>query len=100
MSQKRRLTPEEKAANKERANLKRRIRRLWAGDLTMQEICEEMEMSLEEVLEHARALGLGERDDPDVFVPTPEQIRLEAAKIRMGWSESEREARLNGRPIG
>lgn len=100
MTKKRRLTPAEIAANKERANRKRRMRRLWAGDLSMQEICEEMEMPMVDLVAYAATLGLHERVEPDVFVPTPEEIRIEAAKIRMRWTQAEREARLGGRQFG
>lgn len=96
----RRLTPEEIAANKEVANRKRRLRRLWAGDLTMQEICEEMEMPLEALLAYAATLGLTDRVEPDVYVPTPAEIRQAAARIRFGWTQAEREARLGGRSFG
>lgn len=100
MAKKRRLTPEEKSANKDRANLKRRMRRLWSGDLTMSEICEEMAMPHEAVAAFAASLGLGPREEPDVYVPTPQEIRQAAARIRMSWSPAEREARLGGRRLG
>lgn len=93
MTKPKRLTPEEIAAAKDRANWKRRIRRLWAGDLTMQEICEEIGMPRDEFLAAAAALGLRDRPEPDVYIPTPEQIRLAAAEIRAGWSRAELEAR-------
>lgn len=93
MTKPRRLTPEEIAEAKEAANAKRRIRRLWSGDLTMQEICEEVGMPEDEFLAAAAALGLYDRPEPDVFIPTPEQIRLAAAQIRAGWSRAELEAR-------
>lgn len=93
MTKKKWLTPEETAAAKEAANQKRRIRRLWAGDLTMEEICEEIGMPEAEFLAAAAALGLRDRPEPDVYIPTPEQIRLAAAEIRAGWSQAELEAR-------
>lgn len=93
MSRRRRLTPQEIAVNKERANLKRRVRRLWAGDLTLDEICDEIGMQQDEFLALAASLGLRDRPEPDVFLPTPEQIRIEAAKIRAGWTRVELESR-------
>lgn len=87
------LTPEEIAEAKERANLKRRIRRLWTGDLTMEEIVEEVGMPEDEFLAIAATLGLHDRPEPDVYLPTPEEIRLAAAEIRRGWSRPELEAR-------
>lgn len=93
MTKKRRLSPEEIAAGKERANAKRRFRRLWAGDLTTEEICEELGWTLEAVSDFATALGLGERVEPDVFIPTEDEIRIAAAEIRLRWTPAEREAR-------
>lgn len=92
----RRMTPAELAAAKERANLKRRVRRLWAGDSTLAEICEEVEMTEDELREFATGLGLSERQEPSFFLPTPHEIRLATARIRAGWSQAERESRLEG----
>lgn len=93
MSTRRRLTPEEINANKKRANQKRLIRRLWVGEYTIVEICEEMQMSPAELMVFAKSLGLGERPPVECYLPTQEEIRLACAKIRAGWSEAEREAR-------
>lgn len=93
MTAKRRLTPEEISANKARANRKRLIRRLWVGEYTLTEICEEMRMAEHEVLAFADSLGLGERVEPECYLPSLEEIRLACAKIRAGWTQSEREAR-------
>ena len=90
---KRRLSAEELAEHKERANRKRQIRHLWKGELTDAEIAEEMELSLDELLEFAESLGLPEREQSCVYLPTPEQIRLAAAEIRAGWSQAVLEAR-------
>lgn len=80
------------------ANRKRKLQRLWDhSDLTIPEICEEMEMSEPDLLAYAQSLGFGERQDPEIFMPTPEEIRLAAAAIRATWSQSERESRLGGR---
>lgn len=91
------MTPDELAAAKERANQKRRLRRLWASDCSWEEVCEEMGLDSESLRAYAATLGLYDRPEPDCFLPTPEQIRIEAAKIRMGWTQTEREARLGGR---
>lgn len=93
MSRKRRLTPEEIAANKARANRKRLIRRLWKGEYTLVEICEEMGMGEAAVLAFAESLGLGERVEVECYLPSREEIRLSCAKIRAGWTQAEREAR-------
>lgn len=90
----RRMTPEQLAVAKERANLKRRIRRLWAGDSSLSEICDEVGMTEAELRAFAAALGLVERDEPECYLPSPEQIRLATARIRSEWSQTEREARL------
>jgi len=90
----RRLTQEEIARNKQRANEKRKLHRLWAGDSTFAEICEEMGMSEPAVLEFAALLGLGHREEPEFYLPSQEEIRLATARIRAGWSQTEREARL------
>jgi hypothetical protein len=92
-------------------NQKRALRRLWTGDLDLDEIAEELTFSTYEwsrsgeiaevteftvatVLEAAETLDLGERVQEEVYIPTPEQIRLAAAQIRAGWSAREREERL------
>lgn len=85
--------PEEIEANRARANQKRRLRHLWKGELTLEEICEEMEMREPELLAFADSLGLAERPEFDTYIPTPEQIRLAAAAIRAAWSPAELEAR-------
>lgn len=83
--------PEEIEANRARANQKRRLRHLWKGELTIAEICDEMEMGRDEMLAFAESLGLDVEGRPEVecFIPTPEQIRLAAAEIRRGWTSAE-----------
>lgn len=90
---KRRLSADELAEHKERANRKRQIRHLWKGELTDEEIAETMGLTLGELLAFAESLGLPEREESAVYLPTPEQIRLAAAEIRRGWSRVELEAR-------
>ena len=46
-----------------------------------------------ELLAFADYLELDERPEIDVYLPTPEEIRLAAAEIRAGWSAAELEAR-------
>jgi intergrase/recombinase len=100
MTAPKRLTPEQIAEIKERANLKRRVRRLWAGDLTLDEICEEIAMERDEFLALAATLGLRDRQEPDVYIPTVEQIRIKAAIIRSRWTQAELEARRMPRQDG
>lgn len=85
--------PDQIAVNRECANKKRKLRHLWKGELSVEEICEEMAMSEPALLKFAGSLGLGERPAVEVYIPTPEQIRLAAAAIRAGWSDAELEAR-------
>jgi hypothetical protein len=92
------------------ANQKRALRRLWSGDLDLLEIAEDLTFStylwvqdgeeceiltfdVAAVVQAAKALGLDERSQVEIFVPTPEQIRVAAALIREGWTQREREDR-------
>lgn len=90
----RRMTPEELAASEEQANKKRKLRRLWKGDSSFDEICEEMGMTGDAVEAFAAALGLSERPESEAYLPTPEEIRLACARIRAAWTPAERESRL------
>lgn len=76
------------------ANQKRSLRRLWKGDSTTDEICVELDFTGDELVAAAAILGLPERAEPEFYLPTLSQIRLECAKIRAGWHPAEREARL------
>lgn len=87
------MEPEELAASKERANRKRQLHRLWAGDSSLDEICDDLGLTEDEVLELAQSLGLPPRQEPEFFLPTTEEIRLACAKIRAGWTPMERESR-------
>jgi len=75
-------------------NQKRAIRHLWKGELTMEEIAEEMGFTPAQLEAAAASLGLPARLESDVYLPTRDEIRREAAKIRAGWTPPEREARL------
>ncbi|NBW12102.1 MAG: hypothetical protein EBR82_29135 [Caulobacteraceae bacterium] len=90
-----RKSAEEIQANKELANQKRKLRRLWSySDLSFGEVCEEIGMDAASLIAYAKSIGLQDRVEPLVFIPTPEQIRVAAAEIRAGWTEAERECRL------
>ena len=93
MTSRRRMTPAELSASKERANRKRQLHRLWAGDSSLDEICDDLGMNEDEVLEFAQSLGLPPRPEPEFFLPTPEEIRLACAAIRSKWTQLERESR-------
>ena len=80
------------------ANRKRRLRRLWSySDLSFEELADEMGLTQPGLIAYALSLGLKDRVEPDVYIPTPEEIRLAAAEIRSKWTESERESRLGAR---
>lgn len=74
-------------------NQKRALRHLWKGELTNDEIAEEMGFSADELDAAAAEMGLPERRETDVYLPTREEILLAAAAIREGWTPAEREAR-------
>lgn len=74
-------------------NQKRALRHLWKGELTLEEIAEEMGFSPEQLDAAVELLGLPERQEPDVYLPTREEILLAAAKIRAGWTPAELESR-------
>jgi hypothetical protein len=93
VSAKKRLSEQEIVENKKRANRKRLLRRLWVGECTLTEICEELALSHDEVMEFAAELGLGDRVEPECYLPSREEILLACARIRQGWSQAEREAR-------
>lgn len=54
-------------------------------------------MEAQALLHFAGELGLQDREAPECYLPTPLEIRLATAAIRMGWTQVEREARLEGR---
>ena len=104
------------------ANQKRALRRLWMGDLDLDEIAEELTLSTKKwsadrsgpvretyaiiefdvgVVERcAEELGLGDRPNVEIYLPSREEIRLAAAAIRAGWTQEERESRLRNAWIG
>lgn len=77
------------------ANQKRAIRRMWVHDLSTEEICDELEFTLEELLQAAASLGLPERIEPEVYLPSHDEIRRACAQIRSRWTQAERESRRN-----
>ena len=99
-SPRRRMTPEELAASKAAANLKRRLRMLWSGDSTIEEIADELVMAPAEIDALAVSMGLGERPEVDLYEPDEKTIRAACARIRAGWTPDERESRLVGPPRG
>lgn len=128
----RRMTPDELLRSKVGANIKRSLRRLWAGDMEFDELCdavqptlagvakavetlqsegvtvtvdadalvEELRLSPDSILALAAEMGLGDRVEPECYMPTAEEIRLATARFRAGWSQSERESRLGGAAFG
>lgn len=59
-------------------------------------VVEEMRLSPDEVVAMAAEMGLGERVEPECYMPSQEEIRLATAKFRAGWSSSELDSRLGG----
>ena len=51
-------------------------------------------MSLYEFYEACTEVGLKPREEPDIYVPTQEEIAAACAEIRLGWDEETVEARL------
>jgi len=58
------------------------------------EIASDLDMSVEEFREACISIGLPHRSDPDIYVPTPQQILAAAAQIRSTWTNADREERL------
>lgn len=81
-------------------NQKRALRHLWKGELTLEEIAEEMCFSMDQLREAASALELPERDNSEVYLPTREEILAAAAEIRSKWTPAERESRLAATRLG
>ena len=73
---------------------RRRLRRLWQGESTTEEIASELGLTEGEIMAVAENLGLPERTIADVYLPSALEIRLATAEIRSRWTQSEREARL------
>ena len=72
---------------------KRALRRLWKGEMTTDEIADEMGFTRDQLDAAVAFMGLPEREEPDVYIPTREEILLAAAAIRAKWTPAEREAR-------
>jgi hypothetical protein len=126
------MTPDELLRSKVGANIKRSLRRLWAGDIEFDDlldavqptaegvqkaidtlraegvtvhanvatVVDEMRLSPDAVSAMAEEMGLGERVEPECYLPTPEEIRLATARLRSGWTPSELESRLGGSSFG
>jgi hypothetical protein len=126
------MTPEELLRSKVGANIKRSLRRLWAGDIEFDDLLDavqptaegvqkaidtmraegvsieadvdalvqEMRLSPDAVASMAAEMGLGERVEPECYLPTPEEIRLATARLRSGWTPAELESRLGGSSFG
>lgn len=71
------------------------ILRWYASDeVTNEEMASDLGMGLAEFFEACTEVGLRPRVDPDVYMPTAEDIERETAKIRLAWDEETVEARL------
>lgn len=63
-------------------------------DITNDEMASDLGMSLAEFFEACVEVGLKPRKEPDIYVPTQEEIARAAAEIRMSWDAETVEARL------
>lgn len=68
--------------------------------LDADELAEELQLAPEQIVALAESMGLGERVEPECYLPTAEEIRLETAKFRAGWTQAERDARVQGPASG
>jgi predicted Zn-dependent protease with MMP-like domain len=81
--------------DEETRKLRKKVKKLWkVSELTFDEICDELGMEPGELNRLAEEMDLGERPECDIYIPTPEEIRLRAAAIRANWTQAEREARI------
>jgi hypothetical protein len=79
----------------ERKRFRKKVRKLWESNrYTFDEVCQELDMEPGELNRLAERMGLGERPECDVYIPTPEEIRLRTAAMRQKWTQTEREARI------
>lgn len=67
-------------------------------DITNEEMASDLGMSIFEFYEACTDVGLRPREEPDIYIPTQEEIAAACAEIRLGWDEETVEARL--RPSG
>lgn len=75
------------------------ILRWYASEeVTNEEMASDLGMSEHEFAEACIEVGLKPRVDPDIYIPTQEQIAAACAEIRAGWDAETVEARL--RPSG
>ena len=63
-------------------------------DITNEEMASDLGMSLFEFLEACTEVGLKPREEPDIYIPSQEEIAAACAEIRLGWDEETVEARL------
>ena len=63
-------------------------------------VVEEMRLSPDSVSAMAEEMGLGERVEPECYLPTPEEIRIATARLRSEWTQAELESRLGGSSSG
>jgi tRNA A58 N-methylase Trm61 len=126
------MTPDELLRSKVGANIKRSLRRLWAGDIEFDDlldavqptaegvqkaidtmrsegvsieadvdaVVQEMRLSPDAIAAMAAEMGLGERVEPECYLPTAEEIRMATARLRSQWTQSELESRLGGSSFG
>lgn len=77
--------------------LRRKIQRLWVGELTLDEVCEEMGMTEAELTAFASSIGLPPRGHVECYLPAPLEIVEACARYRHSWQPGEREVRRVGK---
>jgi hypothetical protein len=63
-------------------------------------VVEEMRLSPDAVVAMAAEMGLGERVEPECYLPSAEEIRSATARMRSQWTQAELESRLGGSSFG
>jgi hypothetical protein len=63
-------------------------------EVTNDEIASDLGMSITEFFEACIEVGLRPREEPDIYVPTQEEIARAAAEIRLGWDSETAESRM------
>ena len=63
-------------------------------------VVDEMRLSPDAVSAMAKEMGLGERVEPECYLPDAEEIRSATARMRTQWTQAELESRLGGHSLG
>lgn len=72
-----------------------RFRELWEANVPVNTILAEFKFSFSRLHNLVRLLGMPAKRDHAAWVPSPEEIRAEAARIRDSWTDDERRYRAS-----